>query len=72
MIRIFLWACILLTSCYPPICDQTVVSVCESDNSTTTFITTKEAFSRTVSSSKRDSTCKTYTVRDNPECLNEL
>ena len=53
-------------------CDQRVVSVCESDNSTATFITTKEEFSRTVSSSKRTSTCKTYTVRDNPECLNEF
>ncbi len=62
----------VLYSCYIyPTCNQKVISVCESDNQTSTYITTESNFSRTVSSSKRNSTCKSYTVKENPECLNE-
>ena len=75
MIRISLlmFLSMILYSCYiyPPNCDQTVVSVCESDNQTSTFITTESNYSRTVSSSKRNSTCKSYTVKENSECRNE-
>ena len=59
-----------LYSCMPQSCEEIVTVVCEADNSTTSFITTKKNYSRTISSSKRTSTCKTKTVNKDEQCSN--